>query len=241
MYLGDVAVNNLNLNSKKSSKLKNFLIVFLVLLIIGLGGFIYSKVVEVKDENNKLKNLLQKSQSDLKTLKEAKEEKKDFDIKNKTMLQEIEYNSYFNVIIANNGDAYLEISKHYNGEKEESPEMKAGLENLQKQYKDYKIEGYESVDKTGILKGIKLPITDVISAYKSAGDLVVGDIYILFIKSDGTISGLHTEDVLKGKINIINNINGLKNIVSIITTGLKTIAIDNTGKQYVLDFNVNKE
>ena len=69
MYLGDVAVNNLNLNSKKSSKLKNFLIVFLVLLIIGLGGFIYSKVVEIKDENNKLKNLLQKSQSDLKNLK----------------------------------------------------------------------------------------------------------------------------------------------------------------------------
>lgn len=234
-------MESLHLNSKKSSKVKNILITILILVIFGLGGFVYSRVVEIKDENNKFQNLLEQSQKDLKALKESKAEKKDFDIKNKTIVQEIEYISYFNIIISKNGDAYLEVSKNYKEAEEESPEIKAGLAEIQKQYKDYKIDGYESVDKTNTLKSVKLPITDVVSAYKSAGGLAVGDIYILFIKSDGTISALLTGDILNGKINVINNVDNLKNIVSITTSDLKTIAIDNTGKQYVLDFNMSKE
>ena len=235
-------MENLHLNSKKSSKVKNIIIFILVVLIISLGGFVYSKVVEIKDENNKYQSLLEKTQADLKTIKESKSEKQKFNIKNKTMIQNVEYASYFKVIISKDGSAYLTLSDNYDPLKEESQEIKNGLEEIKKQYKEYKIDGYVNKDKTSTLKGIKLPVTDVIAGYESAGGLAVGDKYILFIKADGTISSLFTEDVLKGKINIVNNVNNLKNIVSVIPNyneenNIHTVAIDSTGKQYILNFN----
>lgn len=231
---------NLNLNSKKSGKVKNILIAILILVIIVLGCFVYTKAIDLKDENNKYKDLLEKKENELQKAKKTPIKAEGFNLKNKTLIQSMSYADYFDIVVSKEGEVYLTVNENA-FKSEESEEIKKGFTELQKQYKEYKIEGYEN--KTNVFKGIKLSVSNVIAAYESAGGLAVGDKYILFIKNDGTISSLYTEDVLKGKINIVNNIDNLKNIVSIVTdyasSGLRTIAIDNTGKQYILNLNKN--
>lgn len=70
--------------------------------------------------------------------------------------------------------------------------------------------------------------------------------YIIFLKADGTLSGLRVVDCLyNSKITVVNNINDLTNIVSVVQSttsngcsgAYQILAIENNGKQHALELD----
>ena len=96
--------------------------------------------------------------------------------------------------------------------------------------------------------GIKLPVSGVIAAYKTSNNQDSSGDYILFLKEDGSISGLNLGTALyEGKLDFKDNIDSLKDIVTVAQSGSvdscsgipQTIAIDKDGNQYILKLGAN--
>lgn len=239
-------------NEKKGTG-KTIAIIVLVLLILGLGGYIaYDKMLSKKTsetiETTKTKSVIN-------------EGKKDFDINNKKMVQVLEgsYSDEFGyeVYISNKGEAFLTVNSFDNSTNED---VKNNISIIKKQYQLNKIDGYCNINgepvndnndicpNNGAIESIKLDVDDVVAAYEGYnGQGDTSGLYVYFVKTDGTISGLEIGNAIyaDGKLNIKNNIGGLKNIVSIAssrTTGLPSgyyyaMAIEKDGTQHDLANN----
>ena len=215
---------------KKSSG-KTVLIVILIVLLLGACGYIvYDKFI--KEEPKEIKN----------EVKETKTES--FNIKNKSTLQVL-YLDSFSIYVDKAGDAFLTLDNESDMLDEQG---KASFNKLIKEYKEYPLEGYTlcgGEDKPNIIEAIKLPVNNVIAAYESLNGQDEQYYYALFVKADGTVSGLKVADLLHdSKVTIIDNINNLKDIVSIAKSFSanacsgysQTLAIDKAGHQHILDF-----
>jgi len=220
---------------EKKSKGKTVVIVILVLVILGLGGYIvYDKVLNKEIDE---------------PVKTEKKKEKGFNLDNKSEIQSLNSENYYEVYISKKGEAFLTIYTVDNMD-QENPEIKANILKLQSQYKDNKIEGIcltgdEESDKTfcengDVVKSIKLDIDNVVAAY----DVKLGqEIYqggIIFVKADGTISSLSMNQLLgEGKTEIKNNIKNLKKIVTIAQSSsfnaFKAIAIENDGTEHIIE------
>jgi len=181
--------------------------------------------------------------------KTEKKKEKGFNLDNKSEIQSLNSENYYEVYISKKGEAFLTIYTVDNMD-QENPEIKANILKLQSQYKDNKIEGIcltgdEESDKTfcengDVVKSIKLDIDNVVAAY----DVKLGqEIYqggIIFVKADGTISSLSMNQLLgEGKTEIKNNIKNLKKIVTIAQSSsfnaFKAIAIENDGTEHIIE------
>ena len=229
---------------------KNIVIALLLIIIILMGGTFYylytnqDKIfdkcpVENSKENEINENIVEK------------ENVKKNSIDRKRYIQNIELNkglAYGSILISKEGDSYVNFS---NPVRDNDVATLEALNNLKKEYKNYDIDGYhEQATEQGETKsyyGLKLPVRNVVAAYEGyTGNGGLEGHYVYLLKEDGTISGFSIGDIFKknnGKIEIKENINNLKNIVSIVqsatTTGRseanEVLAVDANGNEYIID------
>ena len=233
---------------KKKSKLPIALLVLLVIVLTGAVAFLLNDKYEWIKSNKKAKETKTEEKSekkeDNKKVEESEEEIKNT-VSKKTYLQRLLLNEEEEILIDKEGNAYFSILLDEDDEEENSTYK--GIASLKKQYKDYKISGYgnKSCGKEGVFTGVKLPINNVVAAYEPSPTQDLIGSYILFIKKDGTVSSLSRYAALEnGKIEIENNINNLKNIVTLVQSSTtnscsangETIAVDKNGKEFKLNF-----
>ena len=170
------------------------IVIILIVLVLGLGGFIvYDKVLNNEDndvvDNNKNCNndYINKFYLNMS--------------KNK-QIQEFFGDSIYG-IVDTKGNVYFNSDKNVNL-----------TTNLEK--KEYNIDGY--ITKIGsnsnIFKGYKIPISDVVNTYFSyVGNS--GSSYVFLIKKDGNVGYIKIDKELDGiSIKFVDTIANLKNIVS---------------------------
>ena len=79
-----------------------------------------------------------------------------------------------------------------------------------------KVSGYSDIEGNDTLNSVKLDIANVLTIYKQGMGQYQND-YFYFVKENGTISYLRVNDIFeKGEI-IIRDIEGIKNVVSIVS------------------------
>ncbi|MBR2832871.1 MAG: hypothetical protein IKE75_00260 [Bacilli bacterium] len=219
---------------------KTVIIVILLLSLLGLGGYVvYDKVLN-KETGKKTNEQV--------TKEEKQEKNTNFNLSKKTMIQRLNGDSY-TLYISKEGEALLTV-ENYDDNQDET--IKNTIAELQKEYQLNTLKGYCNTDGElakeicpdgDAVKSIKLNIDNVVAAYDTKSGQELGGSYIIFLKSDGTISRLNIANLLyKGKLDIENNVASLKNIVTIVqssSTGIpsgyaEVLAIEKDGTQHSL-------
>lgn len=155
------------------------------------------------------------------------------------------FEAYGTTIVDKTGSVYLNV---FDGSSS-SDTVKKSIANLNNQYQDYDIDGYQQIAKNNgevrVFNGIKLPISNVVVAY----ELITGQSYqgwsIYFLKTDGTISRFSLGKTIyenDGNIILNDNIDNLTNIVSLSQSSSSTgysdahvvIAIEKDGTQHII-------
>ena len=231
---------------EKNVKIKNIIIVLLfILLAVSIGYICYDKLYEKKEPKIIKKKVI--------TVQESIENN-DTNMKideNRTIQTLMLDDGIGFIIVDKKGGVYFYISENITGTHfdRDSEKVKQAVVNLQKQYQDYDIDGYQQMAKnngeTRLFKGIKLPISDVVAAY----ELVSGQSYqgwsIYFIKSDGTISRFSLGKTIyenNGDILLTNNVDELINITSLAQSisssgyseAREIIAIEKDGSEHII-------
>ena len=245
------------------------LLVVAIIVIIVKGALLYMqkteedrKIAELKNNASQMKDTISNLQGKIDTISNtinSEEETKEESVQTKLGDNRVLQNLHFrfvdviggvngNVVISKDGNAYVNF---YETKNDYDDVAKASFTNLQKQYQDYKIDGYfEAVAEPGesqAFNGIKLPVTDVVAAYEGySGNGGVDGWYLYFIKNDGTISGFSIGNTFaqnNGNIKFENNINNLTNVSSIAQSITSTgrseahfvIAIERNGNEHILN------
>lgn len=221
---------------------KNILIAVLFIIIVLMGGtffYLYTNQDKIFDKC---------PIEERKENEEKKEEINARELGSTRYIQDISYDDgliYCEVVISKEGEAFVYFDKSL------STQIEEAINNIKKQYKNYSINGYHESrtepNETKDFVGIKLPIDNVVAAYKGYyGNSGPEGTYIYFLKTDGTISGFSIGETFlanNGNIEFKNNINNLKNIITIVqsstTTGRseanEVLAIDSKGNEYKLN------
>ena len=224
---------------EKKSTGKTVVIVILLLALLGLGGYVvYDKFLN-KETGKK---------TDEPKIKEEVEKSVGFDITNKTMIQTLNGDAY-RLYISKEGEALLTVESYDDNGNEDGKNI---IAKLQKGYQLNELKGYCNVDSDlskeicpdgDAIMSLKLNVNNVVAAYDTIGGQEPYSSYIIFLKSDGTISRLSKGDLfIDGKLDIENNVLGLKNIVTVVqsqSTGIPSgyneiLAIEKDGTQHPL-------
>lgn len=215
-------------------------IVILVLMVLGLGGYIvYDKVLN-KEVNEPIKT-------------EKKEEKKSevdsgFNIEKKSELQALNI-SIGRVYITKDGDAFLTIDDFAT---QNIGMEKTAAEQLKKLQQKTAVEGYcgnqvsqieGHCDSGNVVNSIKLDVDNVVSAYYLSMGQSIDMGKLMFVKQDGTISSIDFGALFDGKVVVENNYKNLKNIVTVVQSATtsaasgynQAIAIEKDGTQHILE------
>ena len=189
---------------KKNTGLIVF-IVILLLLVLGLGGFIvYDKVLSDKTTDNKNNNGT--SNTNCPTENQYK-----YDVSKRKQTQVIK-TQYLQVIVDTAGDAYVSVIAYpkYSGND------KNNLIKFEKTFKEYAPEGtwYFDPGEPDTISAYKLNVGKILSvSYVDVGNGGTGG--YIFIKENGTLS-FFLDNSIFGTGNIeVKNIEGIKNVVSI--------------------------
>ena len=229
---------------------KNIVIAILLITTILMGGtsfYLYTnkdKIIDKCPEENSKENEINENTGEKENIKKNSMDKKRY-------IQDIKINKGLvegSVLVSKEGEAYVYFM---NPVRDNDTVTQAALNNLKKEYKNYNIDGYhELATEQGETKeyyGLKLPVSNVVAAYEGySGNGGLEGHYIYLLKEDGTISGFsigNTFEKNNGKIEIKENINNLKDIVSIVqsttTTGRseanEVLAIDLIGNEYIIN------
>ena len=140
------------------------------------------------------------------------------------------------VLVDTDGNVYLHIIKNSEYEIEKT---KTGIQNLEKQFKNFTPKGYESLGGEEF-KAVRLNIKNALTAYfVHLGN--GGFTYFIFVSEEGKLTYLNYDKVISdGDINV-KEINSLNNIVSIVdnTNTMTPYAIDVNGKEISLNEYIN--
>ena len=224
---------------------KNILIAVLLITIILMGGMFFYLYTNQEFDKCSVEN-----SKDNKVSKEQKTQI-NFDLKNKTIIQALNGDSY-TILISKNGEAYLRVYNEQNNEHMRQ-EVIEHIKKLQEQYTVNTIEGYcntegeykkNACEDNDNVKSIKLDTSNVIAAYDTVNGQDVDSNKVIFVKSDGTIDALNIGSLIWSGQNpkVQKNVGNLKNIVAIVqssTTGALSgskyaVAIAANGTQHVL-------
>jgi hypothetical protein len=148
-----------------------------------------------------------------------------YSLNNRKRVQYVSHNSdgnSFYVHVDLTGNAYLEASGNSNG-----------LSNFQSKYSIYSLKGYENYEGTDQLNAFKLDIDNVLyvqNTYLGNG----GFSYCIFVLENGEVSYFSYYDLANtGNVNI-KKIDGLKNIVTVVSDRILPYVIDINGNEYSL-------
>lgn len=196
---------------KQNSGLKTFVVILLI-VCLGLGGFIFYDKVINKDNNcpEETKNVTNKDNSNVV-------------VTSQTKTTQILISKPGKIIVDKNGDAYLVFDEnytHYNKIKNAN-----GLDKLGK-YGEYEVDDYvtgldydENSKKTikeHKFNGYKLNISNIISVYEvEIGQDPTSYPTYLFIEEDGTVDMLAFEIGSSAKAILEKNVSEHANIVSV--------------------------
>lgn len=229
----------------------NMLVIILSLaLIISIGYIAYDKVISnntTKEKGNTNEDI---DYSKYKTITPETNEQ-NLKLGNERIIQSLHLKNFenlfsANIIVSKEGEVYLNVEKGYDSN---NTEYENKINNLKNEYKEYKIDGYGfDLGENGnyaTYKGIKLEISNVIAAYEGySGNGGMNDWLLYLLKTDGTISGINMYKFIEnnGKVEIINNINSLKNIYTIVQSHTVDqpsgyyfdIAIDKDGNEHII-------
>ena len=120
------------------------------------------------------------------------------------------------------GNAYLDASGKSNG-----------VNNFQSRYSTYFLKGYENHEGTDELNAFKLDIEDVL--YVQNINLGNGGFsYCIFVLENGEVAYLSYYDLASTGNTTIKRIDGLKNIVTVVSSRTMPYLVDINGNEYSL-------
>ena len=201
------------MNQEKNNKLV-LPVVFLCLLVLGLGGYIiYDKVLNNKE------------------IPQTPTSSYDYNLTKRTTNQAVRQD-YIEVMTDTDGNAYLYTIG--NVDSEDNSQTKTNLKKVEEQFKTYSPKGYNNYGVTE-LKAYKLDISSVLTTYYvHMGN--GGFSYFVFLKENGTLSYLSYDKIIyDGKIEL-KHIDNLENIVSVVenTYSMTPYAITLSGNEISL-------
>ena len=223
---------------KKNTGLIVF-IVILSLLVLGLGGIvIYDRVsnnkndnITEKDDNNQNKNNNNNSSTNDDTVYK-------YSLANRKEVQLISDIEYFNIWVDVEGNAYVSLKSdaNFNGNAgaEHQKKMVAKFKKMTQNY-SFKVYGNNSKsDEKVTINAYKL--TDkVLTAYS----VDIGDVdnyeMVAFIKENGTVSFFMPNHIYFGGEIFYKELDGLKNVVSIVRNYSEPYAITSDGTEILLE------
>ena len=188
--------------------MKNIIITILIVLTIGLGGFIlYDKLTTKEnvsneiDNSNKTNNMEEKASKEVDSKTDLLKYYEGLANNRKTISMS---KDNFTVVLSNEGDIYYALNLDDQGNS-----SKIGNQDIS----TYNINGFVkgiTNYNPGVFKGYKLSTSNVVLMYASEG--YSADPLFIFIKSDGKLATLNYKN---GKVDFNDNISGYENIVAI--------------------------
>lgn len=176
------------------------LIVILLLLVFGLGGYIvYDKVF-----SNNLNNYTQGKNNT---------QSYNYNLTKRTTNQAVR-NGYIEILVDTDGSVYLYTIGNDIDDEADS-QIKTNLKNLEKKFKTYTPREYMYIDGSNELKAYKLDIQNVLTSYyvhKGNG----GFSYFVFLKENGKLSYLCYDKLINNGEIDLKDIENLENVVSVV-------------------------
>ena len=210
------------------------MVIFLFLVVFGLGGYIvYDKLLS-RESNNFKQDSIDSSNTN---------QSYSYNLEKRSTVQAVREGS-IEVLVDTDGYVYLytisEVNNKNELNNESSEQVKINIKNLEKQFKTYSPKGYTYIDGSKELKAYKLDIENVLTTYYvHMGNGGFG--YFVFVKEDGKISYLsYSELINNGKIEL-KVINNLNNVVSVVenTYSMKPYVITSDGRELLLSDYIN--
>ena len=227
--------------NKSNNKVIFFLVMVIICLLIG-GGFLIkimffdgpvSGVVDSESSNSQLSGENSSNNDDV-DINNQNNTKYGYTVTKRKILQELELSGSGNslhIIVDKKGNAYFT----YYGDTDNAS---SGIKKIIKNFKTYSPEGYYyGFGETGF-SGYKFNVSKVLSAY----EVIIGNgglKCIIFVRENGVLSYLNYTVLLNdGKV-VLEDVKGLKNIVTIVSNHSMPYAVDTNGNEYYLSDYMN--